>query len=102
MNRWRSAPAIGGSGRSFTWVARSRKRASMASTSRSGMPLPIDPPAEDRVSRAHPIEEQQPVEVVELVEDGPGLERVDLQDAVAAVWGETPHHQPGGAGHVAG
>src|SRR5712691_7529981 len=44
MNRCRSAPATGGSGRSFTASARSRKRWSIALTSRSSAASAISPP----------------------------------------------------------
>src|SRR2546423_10499848 len=52
---------------------------------RSAMPSAVHLAAEHRVVRGHPVEEQQAVEMVELVEDGAGLERVDGEDAVGSI-----------------
>src|SRR5206468_1796186 len=99
MNRRRSSPATGGSARSCTARARSRKRPIIASTSSSSATKrslsPVDAAPENRLVRADPIEEKQAVEVVELVEDSPGLEAVGPQDAVVAVRGDAADHDGG-------
>jgi carboxylate-amine ligase len=57
---------------------------------------------EDGVVGRHAVEEQQPVEVVELVLQGAGLERVGLDHPVAAVDVDATHDDARGPHNVAG
>ena len=52
--------------------------------------------------RRHTVEEEDPVEVVELVEQGAGLEGVGLDHAFEALDGEASHHDGRCSSDVAG
>src|SRR4051812_43020358 len=70
-------------------------------TRRSVGSLPVDAASEDPVARDHAVEEQQPVEVIELVLHGARLEGVDVQGSLVPVDADPAHDERGGAAHVA-
>src|SRR4051812_26109823 len=63
--------------------------------------LPVHLAGEDGVRRHDPVEEQQAVEVVQLVQEGPGLEGIHLQHPVVSFRGEAPDHEGGGTRNIA-
>src|SRR3954469_7485115 len=65
-------------------------------TPRSVRSLPVEAASEDAVARDHTIEEEQPVEVVQLVLHSARLEGVDVQRALPAIETHPAHDDLGG------
>src|SRR5581483_7139355 len=102
-------PAKSGPAKNHQWGRRSRATVSPSSRSRFGKGMvqaydSLVPLATEHIGRdgANAVQKQQPVQMVELVEKGPGFEGVGLDHPHSAVGGDPPDDDLRGPGDVAG